>query len=268
MKTYQWNEPLIRRELYYDLMSAPVVKTDTWQAMDVSKSPAHLMHELEDTTLLFRTTQFSRRALQLALEPDLPWAEDHFRERISGVPYNPAPSARFWPHAVRNNSDHTTETGTYDHTYPERFWPKHAGHGEHRDKPNYGIRFAYGDFDNVIDLLGSDPTTRQAYLPIWFPEDTGARGDDGQPIRVPCTLGYHFMIRRNELSCRYYMRSCDAYRHLTNDVYMAVRLMQEVVRLVGLQSKNQSLLQPGDLVMHVASMHLFVADEHKVQPWM
>src|SRR5580765_1479613 len=37
---------------------------------------------------------------------NLPWAEDHFKERISGYPYNPAPSEAWWPYAVKNNGAH------------------------------------------------------------------------------------------------------------------------------------------------------------------
>jgi thymidylate synthase len=76
----------------------------------------------------------------------------------------------------------------------------------------------------VIDLLRDRPTTRQAFIPIWFPEDTGAHHGE----RVPCTLGYHLMARDGRLKIVYYMRSCDFLRHFRDDVYMAGRLCQWV----------------------------------------
>lgn len=157
--------------------------------------------------------------------PNLPWADKHFNERISHVPYNPPPSHKEWPFGRRNNEAFTSED-KFDHTYPERFWPKFAAVPPTSTLgPLVGIRFEYGDLDDVIDLLGRDPETRQAYLPIFFPEDTGANGGKG---RVPCTLGYHFMIRSGYLHVGYIMRSCDAFRHFRDDLYMATLLAQHV----------------------------------------
>ncbi len=39
---------------------------------------------------------------------------------------------------------------------------------------NRGIRYRYADLHDVIDTLNKDPLTRQAYIPIWFPEDGSA----------------------------------------------------------------------------------------------
>ena len=66
----------------------------------------------------------------------------------------------------------------------------------------------YGDLDDVVTLLTNDPLTRQAFLPMWFPEDTGVV----HGTRVPCSLGYHFMQRDGRLSITYYIRSCDIVR--------------------------------------------------------
>jgi hypothetical protein len=283
-----WTEPYYR-QLMDDLVSTPPIMTETWQAMNVRGSVAHRMHEMEDVTIVVPYPSLWDGPAFMA--PDLPWAEDHFNERVSGVPYNPPPSAARWPHAVRGNADHTTGA-EYDHTYPERFWPRRAGtkcpspeecmsrcegkgqgHYDHR-----GIRFAYGDLSDVVALLVRDRGTRQAYLPVWFPEDTGAE-HNGKAIRVPCTLGYHFMIRDGELSCRYYLRSCDVYRHLNNDIYMASRLMAWVADAVNhytalifdedYAEHNGKTCPPdvtvGRLIVHVASLHLFVADVHKLK---
>ena len=206
--------------LVSDLIEAPVVHVGEWQGLDTSQSKLHGTHELEDVTLVW--DQLPRDMDTIVPGINHSWADDHYLERVSGIPHNPAPSAASWPYAVRGNGDHTTAQGVYDHTYPERFWPKHAGHN-HGGPPSDvdmvcggtpGIRFHYGDLNDVVDMLVRSPLTRQAYLPVWFPEDTGAV--DKQ--RVPCTLGYHFMIRDGRLTTRYYIRSCDAYRHMSNDI--------------------------------------------------
>jgi hypothetical protein len=276
----QWNETNYG-QLIDSLIFTPAIMTDTWQAMNVRGSKLHAMHEMEDMTIVVPHPATWDGPMFMA--PDLPWASDHFNERVSGIPYNPPPSAARWPHAVRGNADHTTGT-EYDHTYPERFWPRHAGnrypvtYNAGKNTPHHGIRFDYGDLSDVVALLVRDRGTRQAYLPVWFPEDTGAERD-GKPIRVPCTLGYHFMIRNGELSCRYYLRSCDVYRHLNNDIYMASRLMGWVADAVNHYTAldfdedhaehNGNTCPPdvtvGRLLIHVASLHLFVADVPKLK---
>ena len=187
------------------------------------------------------------------IKPDLPWADDHFAERVSGIPHNPPPSEAWWPHATSNDT-FKTAGDKFSHTYPERFWPIQAG-TKNFEKPNMGIRFRYGDLNDLIKLLVKEPLTRQAYLPIFFPEDTGAH--HGQ--RIPCTLGYHFIRRGDYLHVVYYIRSCDFVRHFRNDIYLTVRLLLWVLE----QTKWQNV-SPGTFVMHVTSLHCFVNDKAKL----
>lgn len=297
MVTYLW--PSQRRGLAEDLMQAPVVHTGEWQAMNTSTSKHHGTHEMEDITIVVPRVPYPESSLRQLIPADHVWADEHFIERVSGVPHNPPPSHVRWPYAVAGNMAHMSApvdpSGAmpavsdrseykFDHTYPERFWPKFAGApdgrgGDMKSNPNRGIRFHYGDLGDVVQLLVRNPMTRQAYLPVWFPEDTGAsahKGDydpardgDPSPIRVPCTLGYHFMIRDGRMSMRYYIRSCDAYRHLDNDIYLACRLLQWVCDAVNNQTDWDLVGPPGDIftgrmVMYISSLHLFEADREKI----
>lgn len=265
-----------------DLLDEKPIHTGEWQAMDTSGSPAHKTYELEDVSLVWDQVPGDPSHVLPAI--DTAWAREHFAERVSGIPLNPAPSHVRWPYAVRGNADHTTTVGgmvqQFDHTYPERFWPRHAGEvwGLADPAPNIGIRFHYGDLNDVVSLLLRNPLTRQAYLPIWFPEDTGAglAQDNEQTsyklhegrIRVPCTLGYHFMQRGNFLSCRYYLRSCDIYRHLSNDAYFAVALMRWVCAELKRRTEDREMklsVRPGKLVIHIASLHAFTGDKDKIK---
>merc|ERR1712167_60985 len=103
----------------------------------------------------------------------------------------------YWPFAQKNNKQFK-KAKKFSHTYPERIWPP----------SKKGIRFRYGNLDNIVELFNKDKLTRQAFLPIWFPEDTGAVHGE----RVPCTLGYHFIIRDGYMHVNYYIRSCDYLR--------------------------------------------------------
>jgi hypothetical protein len=251
---------LIKQRLAQSLLRTTPFPAGHWQAMDVSSSRAHDTYELTDVSMVIDVPDDPYAWMHKA-DPDMPWAEQHFQERVSGIPHNPPPSHEIWPHAVRGNSDHTSG-GKFSHTYPERFWPLGAG-GESR--VNMGIRYRLGDLSDLLQHLAAQPSTRQAYLPVWFPEDTGAV--EGQ--RVPCTLGYHFMIREGKLSCRYYLRSCDLIRHWSNDVYMAGRLMQWMADMLNgawAGATNKPIgLEPGELRIYISSLHAFRADEPKLQ---
>jgi len=184
--------------------------------------------------------------LVIQCQPNLPWADEHFLERVSGKPLNPPPSHVRWPFGVRANAKHVKDE-QFSHTYPERIWPKHVAH---KHLSLHGIRYEYGDLDDVINLLKDQKHTRKAFLPIWFPEDTGPLG--GQ--RVPCTLGYLFQVKNGRMDITYYIRSCDVIRHFRDDIYMAVRLLYHVMGRVGKR------LRPGHINMHIANLHCFQGD--------
>ena len=232
------------------------VSTARWQGVD---APAPMRELLEAD---FRAPIIGDLdQLKKDIQPSLPWADMHFEERVSGIPYNPPPSAQYWPY--NPGSKEFRESGKYTHTYPERFWPKYAGEGS--TSPLRGIRYLYGDLNDVIQLLRRDPLTRQAYLPVWFPEDTGAVHGG----RVPCTLGYLFMNRRGYFHCTYYIRSCDYFRHFRDDIYLAARLTLWILD----QLKNDEDLkvheswknvQPGFLNMYIGSLHCWLYETAKL----
>lgn len=214
--------------------------------------------------------------------PNLPWAEDHFQERVAGEPTNPGEQYKNWPWykegweaqpcpscgekgkwqeagsllvcTVCGNNTGLSEP-EFSHTYMERFWARKAG-SWHHPYDLQGIRYRFGDLNDVLDLLAREPHTRQAYLPVWFPEDTGAHHGE----RVPCTLGYHFMLREDRLHCFYPMRSVDLVRYLRDDAYMAGRLVQEIIwRLCANFESSDTWchVAPGTLSMFCSSLHVF-----------
>ena len=248
------------------LLDSPPVEVGEWQSQAISTPMRELLHvvfewpmpEDEETLAVFTGAR-------------LPWAEDHFLERVGGLPLNPSPSEAWWPFAAKKdgtNVAHKSEGEAFSHTYPERMWPKYAGEGwviqyqkEHME-PNEGIRFDYGDLNDVVNQLSKSPNTRQAYLPIWFPEDTGAVHGK----RVPCTLGYHFIIRDGILDISYFMRSTDLLRHFQDDVYLAVRLAQWVVEALR-EDHPYRPLRVGKLIFHTANLHIFDSDVDMLNLW-
>lgn len=202
------------------------------------------------------------------IKPNRPWADDHFLERVGGLPLNPGEQYKNWPYYKNNpsNDKFRVEEGQFSHTYMERFWPRKAGI-YHPTKDYYrrleleagaeneGIRYNLGDLNDVVNLLYKEPYTRQAFLPVWFPEDTGSI--KGQ--RVPCTLGYHFIRRGQNLHVVYYIRSCDFIRHFRDDIYLCLKLTQWIIDKI-LKTFNGGSWQkvtPGIFSMHITSLHVF-----------
>jgi len=245
------------------------VDNNRWQSSDVSETPGHNMRELFNRSfqVIVGGTNLTDHAKDI--KPNLPWADDHFLERVGGVPLNPGKEWKNWPYANRANTFRKDQK--FSHTYMERYWPKEAGkitaHGGEWNN-GHGIRYELGDLNDVVDLLYREPETRQAFLPVWFPEDTGVTHGE----RVPCTLGYHFMKRNEFFHMTYYIRSCDFTRHFRDDLYLSLRLQLWI--LEKLQSRDMReaalgelrwrLVKPGFFVFHCASMHIFENDHKKL----
>lgn len=247
------------------LLAADPVYVGEWQSQrDVVG--ANTTYEILNASFQMPMPQFPSEAARVT-GANLPWAEDHFRERVSGDPLNPPPSNAWWPFNVNGNALHKSDE-VFSHTYPERYWPKFANIEGETDKgrqifvPHIGTRFEYGDLGNVIELLQRSPYTRQAYLPVWFPEDTGSAS--GQ--RVPCTLGYQFIIREGSAGKRlhviYHMRSCDFMRHLADDIYMTIRLAHWVRDQLQSSVDDQRFagMTLGTLYFSAGSLHIFEPD--------
>jgi thymidylate synthase len=232
--------------------AVPIQRT-TWQGTS-APSPAH---ELRNVILEFLVPD-SICAWQEQCQPDLPWSEEHFQERVSGQPLNPTPSYVRWPwHSQKEAEKFIREGGRFDHTYPERYWPKEVGAAYGEWDVADSLENA-GDLQDVAKLLRRDHWTRQAYLPVWFPGDTGST--NGQ--RVPCSLGYHFIRNGPTLDCNYFLRSCDLTRHYKNDIYLTGRLLQWMVEQV--QAKD-GLPYAGTLTMFISNLHLFTQDAWRFQ---
>jgi len=239
------------------------ITTEKWQGVD---NPPAMWESLN--VVLNSVMPQTPGELTRLVKPNLPWAENHFRERISGKPLNPGNEYKNWPYYKRD-AEMRTEGEKFTHSYMERFWPKYAGgkfaendpdatkyYKEKNYDPNKGVRYTLGDFNDLLILLKKEPHTRQAYLPIWFPEDTGVVHGG----RVPCSLGYYFIMRRGYLHLNYYIRSCDFLRHFKDDIYMAVRLAQELLNQLRYLDNSWDDVELGTFNMYIGSLHIFLQE--------
>jgi hypothetical protein len=264
-------------------LQANEVPAGRWQSKDMSKDPAARMKEVLNVSFqVVLNWNENPKVWENDIRPNMPWAEDHFLERVCGKPLNPGVQWANWPWALSADKFRTENGGKFSHTYMERYWPKEAGYSdEAREEaaklkndfpltsplvPLSGVRYDYGDLNDVVNHLLGDPLSRQAYLPVWFPEDTGVVHGE----RVPCTLGYHFIQRGGYLHSTYYIRSCDFYRHFRDDLYLSVRLqlwlLQRLREAEGL--KGDPVFWPtvkmGTFTFHCVSMHMFTNDWNKL----
>lgn len=243
-----------------------LMKPEKWQAVEVDVFMAELLHVQVGMKLVHGT---DIEAWQEVIPANYPWAEDHFQERVCGMAVNPGVEWRNWPwsESAKTSLD---KNGQFNHNYMERYWPKFWSDKPTADvreadqvmvdeelSPQMGMRHEYGDLGDVIDTLANEPTTRQAYLPVWFPEDTNSTNKG----RKPCTLGYHFIMRKGKLDITYHIRSCDFFRHFDDDVYMTIRLAIHVLQCC--RSINPEVwrhVELGCLVMNITSLHMFISD--------
>lgn len=249
------------------------IRTESWQGIHQPRD----MFEAFDFAMKIPMNvkrDITIEELKQQIKPSIPWADVHFTERMSGIPYNPPPSNEIWPFGSEKNKAHKVNQ-IFSHTYPERYWPKAASLAkfEHPESEwsgtleiaQMGIRYRVGDLNDVINLLYKEPHTRQAYLPIWFPEDTGAV--EGQ--RVPCTLGYLFRLINGHLHITYKIRSCDLFRHFRDDIYMTARLLISVLDDLKIRPQDKNgydwnKVKLGYFKMQIDSLHVFGLESAKL----
>ena len=145
------------------------IQTGSWQG--TTEPPVFL--EILHANLIAKMYSEKRLAAQ-ELNATQPWADVHFEERTGGEPLNPPPSHTMW---LKDTEKYLSENQeAFSHSYPERMWAPSMD----------GIRFKTGNLGDAVSLLKKDPTTRQCYVPMWFPEDIVA-ANEGE--RVPCSFG-------------------------------------------------------------------------------
>jgi len=214
------------------------VNSNNWQSVKIeNNNPILSIYDINNKITVKENDDLSE-----VFNCDLKWAEDHFKERVNGLPINPGNEYKNWPYYRSNEDDKLFRSeGKFSHNYMERIWCK--GYK--------GIRFDYGDLNDIIDRLKNDKNTRQAFLSIWHPEDQSNHNN-----RIPCTIGYWFFMENNKLNIKFLIRSCDAIRHYRNDLYMSYRLLQHVCEKSGLST--------GYLSYWIGSFHCFKSDLYEL----
>ncbi len=200
----------------------------TYQDKDISDNPD--FHTLELQNYVYMVT----RPHIEDLNPTLPWASAEWRERklgIEGTPLNPGQAWRFRPEVWQQFLE---DDGKFAYSYGDRF-----------SRNEKVLR--------IIERIKVDPDSRQLWLNMWDDEDITKIGGVS---RVPCTLGYQFLVRGGQLHMTYIMRSADFATHFNNDLYLASLLQQYVA--------TKSGYPVGRFTHMIGSLHVYQKDVQSV----
>lgn len=163
-------------------------------------------------------SSFSNREIQ--------WLVKELAERVDLRHINPGEA---WKIRSEIWETFLNTEGKFDYTYNER------------------MRRQLG---TLIGELKKRPNTRQAVMTIYSP------GKDmvylGGYKRIPCSLSYQFLLRKELLYMVYNMRSCDVMTHFRFDAALACMLLIHVAVKIHAET--------GSLIHNMGSLHIFKKD--------
>jgi len=108
---------------------------------------------------------------------------------------------------------------------------KHMADKEGYVNSNYGWQWKRGDqLDEAIDLLKTNPKTRQAAISIYDRKEGYMYDND-----TPCTYAVQFTIFKDKLDMCVTMRSNDLWFGFCNDQYCFSKLQELVATKVGIE---------------------------------
>lgn len=215
--------PEAQNEIRRDLAELGVeVHTDTMQDKDIAGDPDFFTMELQN--YIYTVTDPDYTEIEGVHEA---WAKKEWADRLAGE-LNPGTAFRermeVWEQFLEKDSDGRK----FAYTYSQRMGGQHL--------------------QRLIDELELHPTSRQLYLPVWYPNDETRRGHR----RVPCSLGYHVMLRQGGIDLTYMMRSCDFHTHYANDVALANIMQHYIAERTG--------HKVGKFTHFIASFHIYKKD--------
>ena len=202
-----------------------LVHPNSMQNKDVKGNDEFITKEVMNYT--YCLTSLKKSQYLFYAEPQAKeWADAEFLERVDMGTKNPGEAWKIRRHVW----EEFLTNGQFDYTYSSRINTMDA-------------------LNRIITELTKNPDSRQAIISVWNPTDIMGIGGT---FRVPCSIYYHFMIRKGRLNIIYNQRSADVVTHFGNDVYLAWSLMEYVANKVG--------VKPGYLYHNIGSLHSYKKD--------
>tara|TARA_A100001037_G_scaffold306306_1_gene350590 strand:- start:2596 stop:3309 length:714 start_codon:yes stop_codon:yes gene_type:complete len=222
-----------KNEISRDLKELAVVyQSNSVQDKDVSKDPDYLTHELINYSYSISSKTIMNDTWQWGLKNlDGDYLKEELHERLT-TGANPG-------NAYKNDEEYWSQflhdSGEFAYSYPERL---------------------EGNVEAITRHLIKNPESRQLWVPIWWNHEDHVNRDEGH--RVPCSLGYHFMMRNYKLHMHYVMRSCDFYKHWAKDVILAIAYGDAIIQ--ALKNSVKEPVELGSFSHTIFSLHGFAKD--------
>jgi thymidylate synthase len=136
--------------------------------------------------------------------------------------------------------------------HPERMLQASGAFSEFMDggtfHGGYGQR-TRAQLPTAVQRLRDDPESRRALITMWDPlHDLFV--EDARDY--PCTIALQFLVRDGHLLLHTHMRSNDAWRGLTYDVFVFTQLQLAVAAVLN--------LPVGEYTHHTTSLHIYESD--------
>ncbi|MBD8125076.1 thymidylate synthase [Pantoea agglomerans] len=121
----------------------------------------------------------------------------------------------------------------------------------------FNMHNVHNQLENIITQLSHKKTSRRALVQLFDASDLALKSNDSKEYKdIPCTISLQFLIRDDKLNLFVNMRSNDAFKGLTHDIF-AFTMIQEFISKI----LNCGL---GQYYHYVSSMHLYECDLPKV----
>lgn len=202
------------------------VKTKTMQDKAIADDDNFSTLEIQNYAYTVTDPRFEH------LNPNQPWADADWHERMSGALGMPTNPGKAWE-LRRDVWEEFLHDDRFSYTYSERL-------------------AQFDQVKNVIRALKNDRSSRQLYVSMWHPADSMKLGQS----RVPCSLGWLFQHRNGGLDVTYMMRSADFHTHFQNDIFMAMKLQELIAAHAGVATGNFSHF--------MGSLHVYAKDVQEV----
>jgi thymidylate synthase len=123
-----------------------------------------------------------------------------------------------------------------------------------------GTHNSVNQLENIISILESKPTSRQAVIQIFDKRDLVDKKKD-----IPCTLNLQFILRDKKLELIVTMRSNDVFIGFPHDVFCFTMIQELVANELSL--RLNSTISLGTYKHFVGSFHIYDSALSKVQKY-
>lgn len=210
--------------------------------------------EYEQKELLnyqYKVTDFKKAKQMYELAQEI-FGHEHLRKEIGDA----------WAHEMIHEANNPGEWWL-DSDYLVDYWGDFGLDGDGLMSYTYSKRINdetvnnNSQLENVKKKLRDNPESRGAFISIWdreldLPQSLNSR-------RVPCTIGYQFINRQNQLDVIIFQRSCDLINFFSHDMHKAYKLLDHLA--ADLQ------MNTGSLIHNITSLHAYKKDVPQQYQW-